>query len=90
VGIASEWPIPELYAAFLKGLRTVPGLTESDLELFVSHIGIDEHHSEIMKNALMPYAATADGQTRIRAGVKANLDARRVMMVGLHREVFSV
>jgi len=88
VGIASEWPIPRLYGDFLKGLRTIPGVKEDDLELFVSHIGIDEHHSQLMREALSPYAVSADGQARIRAGVKANLDARRVMMQGLHREVF--
>jgi pyrroloquinoline-quinone synthase len=88
VGIASEWPIPELYGRFLKGLRTIPGVQEKDLELFSSHIGIDEHHSKMMRDALMPYAATAEGQQQIRAGVKANLDARRVMMSGLCREVF--
>lgn len=88
VGIASEWPIPRLYGDFLKGLRTVPGIVEDDLELFVSHIGIDEHHSQMMRDVLAPYAETADGRARIRAGVKTNLDARRVMMQGLFREVF--
>jgi len=88
VGIASEWPIPSLYSAFLKGLRTVPGIQEVDLELFSSHIGIDAHHSELMREALMPYANTPDGQARIRRGVKTNLDARRIMMAGLYREVF--
>src|SRR5205814_2186635 len=82
VGIASEWPIPKLYHDFLIGLRTVPGIKEDDLELFVSHIGIDEHHSEMMRNALIPYAGSEDGQERIKAGVKANLDARRIMMQG--------
>lgn len=88
VGIASEWPIPELYGQFLKGLRTIPGIKEYDLELFSSHIGIDEHHSQMMRDALTPHATTAEGQQQIRDGVKANLDARRVMMAGLHREVF--
>lgn len=89
VGIASEWPIPQYYGELLKGLRTVPGLVEDDLELFASHIGIDEHHSKLMHDALAPYADTADGQARIRAGVKLNLDARRVMMQGLDRLVFA-
>jgi pyrroloquinoline-quinone synthase len=88
VGIASEWPIPRLYGEFLKGLRSVPGISEDDLELFISHIGIDEHHSQMMRDVLAPYAESADGRARIRAGVKANLDARRVMLQGLHREVF--
>ncbi|HYF52274.1 MAG TPA: iron-containing redox enzyme family protein, partial [Planctomycetota bacterium] len=88
VGIASEWPIPRLYGDFLKGLRTVPGVKEDDLELFASHIGIDEHHSKLMREGLTPYAETKEGQARIRAGVRANLAARRVMMQGLHREVF--
>jgi pyrroloquinoline-quinone synthase len=88
VGIASEWPVPRLYAAFLQGLSTVPGIRPDDLELFSSHIGLDAHHSRLMRDALLPLAATADGQARIRAGVKINLDARRIMMQGLHREVF--
>lgn len=88
VGIASEWPIPRLYGDFLKGLRSVPGIVDDDLELFISHIDIDRHHAQMMRDVLSPYAETADGRARIRAGVKANLDARRVMMQGLHREVF--
>lgn len=88
VGIASEWPIPRMYGDFLKGLRTVPGIKEDDLELFVSHIGIDEHHSALMRDAVSPHAATEEGQTAIRRGVMANLDARRIMMQGLHDRVF--
>ena len=88
VGIASEWPIPKLYSYFLEGLRTVTGLKEDDLELFASHIGIDEEHSRLMREALLPFARTLAGQARIRAGVKSNLDARHVMMQGLYREVF--
>ena len=88
VGVASEWPIPEFYAKILQGMRTVPGLKEEDLELFSSHIGIDEHHSQMTREVLKPYAGIPEGQFRIRAGVKANLDARHVMMNGLCREVF--
>ena len=88
VGIASEWPIPQYYGDLLKGLRSIPGIVEDDLELFTSHIGIDEHHSKMMYDALAPYAGSPEGQARIRAGVKTNLDARRVMMQGLGRLVF--
>ncbi len=88
VGVAGEWPIPEFYGKILMGMRTVPGLKEEDLELFSSHIGIDEHHSEMTREVLRPYAGTTDGQRRIREGVKINLDARHVMMNGLSREVF--
>lgn len=88
VGIAMEWPIPYLYGEFLKGLRRIPGITEDDLELFVGHVGLDIVHSSMMREALLPFAATAEGQARIRAGVRYNMDARRVFMNGLHREVF--
>jgi pyrroloquinoline-quinone synthase len=88
VGIASEWPIPKYYADLLKGLRTIPGIKDDDLELFSSHIGIDEHHSELMRNALAPYAEKPEGREKIRRGVRTNLDARRVMMNGLYRVVF--
>jgi pyrroloquinoline-quinone synthase len=89
VGIASEWPIPKYYGDLLIGLRSVPGIAEDDLELFTSHIGIDEHHSAMMHEALAPYAESANEQLRIRAGVAANLDARRVMLQGLNRLVFA-
>lgn len=88
VGIASEWPIPKYYGDILKGLRTVPGIKEDDLELFASHIGIDEHHSELMRTALAPYAESVTGRERIRRGVTINLDARRVMMNALYKLVF--
>jgi pyrroloquinoline-quinone synthase len=88
VGIAMEWPIPCLYGEFLKGLRRIPGITEEALELFVGHVGLDIEHSRQMRDALMPLAQTPDGQSRIRAGVKYNMDARRVFMQGLAREVF--
>jgi pyrroloquinoline-quinone synthase len=88
VGIAMEWPIPYLYGEFLKGLRRIPEITEDDLELFVSHVGLDVEHSAQMRDALLPFAATAEGQARIRAGVRYNMDARRVFMRGLRREVF--
>jgi len=88
VGIAMEWPIPYLYGEFLKGLRRIPEITEDDLELFISHVGLDVEHSAQMRDALLPFAATAEGQARIRAGVRYNMDARRVFMRGLRREVF--
>jgi pyrroloquinoline-quinone synthase len=89
VGVASEWPIPVFYEKILVGLRTVPGLREEDLELFSSHIGIDQRHSQMARDVLAPYAANAADQRRIRTGVRINLDARHVMMNGLFREVFA-
>ena len=88
VGIASEWPIPYLYTEFLKGLRTVPGITEADLELFSSHVDLDEAHSAMMREALSHHAGTEAGQARIREGVRLNLDARLVFHRGLQRVVF--
>ena len=49
-----------------------------------------QHKAELSpacQTVMAKYAPTADGQRRIRAGVKANLDARHVMMNGLCREV---
>lgn len=88
VGIAMEWPIPTLYEKFLLGLRTIPDIQEDDLELFTGHIVLDEDHSQMMHDALLPYAETADGQARIREGVRLNLDARDVLHHGLNRFVF--
>ncbi|MEJ5270255.1 MAG: iron-containing redox enzyme family protein [Hydrogenophilus sp.] len=85
VGIAMEWPIPALYRRFLHALTLVPGLDADALELFTSHITIDVHHSDWMRQALLPYADTPDGQARIAAGVRYNLEARWVLMEGLSR-----
>lgn len=89
VGIACEWPIPAMYKQFLVGLRTIPGITEADLELFTGHIVLDEDHSAMMREALMPYAETPEGQARIREGVRINLDARHVFMTGLYHAVYA-
>lgn len=88
VGIAMEWPIPALYRRFLVALRQIPGIEEQPLELFTSHIVIDEAHSDWMRQALTPHASTPEGQARIAAGVRYNLDARWVLMEGLARYVF--
>lgn len=88
VGIASEWPIPAYYEKLLKGLKTVPGLNDDDLELFSSHIELDIEHSRMMEEAIMRYADDAQNQQRILRGVHLNLDARNVLLNGLYREIF--
>lgn len=86
-GIASEWPIPPYYQALLTGLSTL-GLSAGALELFSGHIGLDEEHSRMMIETLTPHATDPAGLARMRAGIKANLDARVHMLDGLQREVF--
>ncbi len=87
VGIASEWPIPELYTAFVKGFRTIPGITDDDLELFISHIELDLEHSRMMEDAITPYLNNPDTLASIRRGIKHNLDARVVMMNGIQQRL---
>jgi len=87
-GIAGEWPIPPYYRMLLKGLRTVPGLTDDDLELVIGHIELDVEHSRIVEEVLMPYVQTPDGQASLWRGIKLNLDARLVQLSGIQREVF--
>ncbi len=88
-GIAGEWPIPPYYRMLLKGLRTVPGLTDDALELFIGHIELDIHHSRIVEEALMPHVSTAEGQASLWRGIELNLNARLVQLSGLQREVFA-
>ena len=88
VGIAGEWPIPPYYEILLRGLRTVPNITEDDLELFSSHITLDIEHSKMTEDALLPYVQTEAGQAAIWRGIELNLNARLVKLNGLQREVF--
>ncbi|OQX06344.1 MAG: hypothetical protein BWK73_31115 [Thiothrix lacustris] len=87
-GIAGEWPIPPYYRMLLTGLRTVPGITEDALELFVGHIELDIHHSHIVEEAILPYLETREGQASLWRGIELNLNARLVQLSGLQREVF--
>ena len=87
-GIAGEWPIPPYYRMLLTGLRTVPGITEDALELFVGHIELDIHHSHIVEEAIMPHLETREGQASLWRGIELNLNARLVQLNGLQREVF--
>ena len=89
VGIASEWSIPEFYRKLLIGLRSVPGLTDDDLELFIGHIELDIVHSDMMRKALRPYAKTAHGRKQILTGVQINLDMRMVFLNGIYREMLA-
>lgn len=88
-GIAGEWPIPAYYSLLLQGLRTVPGLTDGDLELFIGHIDLDIHHASLIEKALMPHLASLAGQAALWKGIALNLNARLVQLNGLYREVFA-
>ena len=87
VGLASEWPIPEYYRRLLTGLRVYPGITDDDLELFISHIDLDIEHSRMIEQGLVPYCASAAHRESLRRGVIENLQARQSMLDGLYREI---
>lgn len=88
-GIAGEWPIPAYYRILLQGLRAVPGLSDDDLELFIGHIELDIHHSQLIEDAILPYVQTVEGQQALWRGIELNLNARIVQLNGLYREVLS-
>lgn len=88
VGLASEWPIPEYYRRLLAGLRTYPGITDDDLELFISHIDLDIEHSRMIEQGLAPYCESAVHRESLYRGVKENLKARQLLLDGLYREIF--
>ncbi|UJS23467.1 TenA family transcriptional regulator [Thiothrix winogradskyi] len=87
-GIAGEWPIPPYYRLLLTGLRTVPGLDDDALELFIGHIDLDIEHSRMIEEAIMPHLETRAGQDSLWRGINLNLNARIVQLNGLQREVF--
>ena len=81
-GIAGEWPIPPYYTMLLKGLRTVPGLTDDDLQLFIEHIDLDVHHSHIVETAILPYLDSQIKRDSLWRGIELNLNARIVQCPG--------
>jgi pyrroloquinoline-quinone synthase len=87
-GIAGEWPVPPYYRMLLTGLRTIPGLSEDALELFVGHIELDLEHSRMIEDAILPHLGTREGQASLWRGIELNLNARLVQLSGLQREVF--
>jgi pyrroloquinoline-quinone synthase len=88
VGVASEHPIPKYYKLLLHGLKKIPGINDSDLELFIGHISLDIEHSQLVEQAILPYLDNQENQARFLRGVKINMDARKDFHVGLYREVF--
>ena len=88
-GIAGEWPIPPYYTMLLKGLRTVPGLTDADLQLFIEHIDLDVHHSHIVEEAILPHLDSQTNRESLWRGIELNLNARIVQLNGLQRELFA-
>lgn len=88
VGIASEWPIPDIYTNFVTGLRKVPGITDDDLKLFIGHIQLDIEHSRMIADAIEPHLKTKSGLHTARNGILYNLDARMVFMNAIHGQVF--
>ncbi len=88
VGVASEWPIPKYYKLLLNGLRKIPGIDDSSLELFTGHVELDVEHSKMIENSVLPYLDSATNQKRFSAGIRINMEARRVLHAGLNREIF--
>ena len=88
VGVASEHAIPKYYNLLLKGLRNIPGVGDSDLELFIGHVELDVEHSRLVEESIIPYLNDHANQIRFSRGIKINMDARRVFHAGLYREIF--
>ena len=89
VGIASEHSIPKYYSLLLSAFRKIPGIEDDDLELFVSHISLDEEHSELVEESILPYLDSQENQAKFSYGLQVNMNARRAFHSGLHREIFS-
>jgi pyrroloquinoline-quinone synthase len=88
VGVASEWPIPKYYSLLLKGLRNIPGIKESDLELFSGHVELDIEHSNMIEQSVLVHLDDEKNQKRFSQGIAINMQARRVLHAGLYREIF--
>ncbi len=88
MGPASEWPVPPIYAKLSAGLRKAAGLSDKELEIFISHVTMDVEHARIMMDATEPYVRDEEGQKKVREGAMRSLDVRGVMLDGLYRAVY--
>ncbi len=88
MGPASEWPVPPIYAKLSDGLRKAAGLSDKDLEIFISHVTMDVEHARIMMEATEPYVRDEEGQRKVREGAMRSLNARGIMLDGLYRAVY--
>jgi pyrroloquinoline-quinone synthase len=89
VGIASEHSIPKYYDLLLKGLRKIPEIDDSNLELFIGHINLDVEHSKLIEDSILPYLDNKKHQARFSQGININMDSRKIFHSGLYREVFT-
>ena len=88
MGPASEWPVPPIYVRLAEGLKKATDLPDGALEIFTSHVTMDVTHARIMMDAIAPYAADEEGQSKVREGAMRSLDARSVMLDGLYKVVY--
>src|SRR5215210_2646663 len=88
MGPASEWPVPPIYVRLTEGLKKAVELSDDALEIFTSHVTMDVTHARIMMDAAAPYAEDEESQQKVREGAMRSLDARSVMLDGLHKAVY--
>ncbi|MDP8926442.1 MAG: iron-containing redox enzyme family protein [Actinomycetota bacterium] len=88
MGPASEWPVPPIYVRLTEGLKKAVELSDEALEIFTSHVTMDVTHARIMMDAVAPYAEDEESQQKVREGAMRSLDARSVMLDGLHKAVY--
>ena len=88
MGPASEWPVPPIYVRLSEGLKKAVELSDEALEIFTSHVTMDVTHARIMMDAAAPYAEDEESQQKVREGAMRSLDARSVMLDGLHKAVY--
>ena len=88
MGPASEWPVPPIYVRLTEGLKKAVELSDEALEIFTSHVTMDVTHARIMMDAAAPYAEDEESQQKVREGTMRSLDARSVMLDGLHKAVY--
>ena len=88
LGPASEWPVPPIYVRLAEGLKKATDLSDDALEIFTSHVTMDVTHARIMMGVIAPYTETEEGQKKVREGAMRSLDARSVMLDGLHKAVY--
>jgi pyrroloquinoline-quinone synthase len=69
-------------------LKKAVELSDEALEIFTSHVTMDVTHARIMMDAAAPYAEDEESQQKVREGAMRSLDARSVMLDGLHKAVY--
>jgi pyrroloquinoline quinone (PQQ) biosynthesis protein C len=91
VGPGHEWAIPVMFLPLIEGLKRYQQRHQLSLDTtyFTLHVGADEKHGELLRNALVLNARSKVDQERIRMAAERSLALRARFWEALYDRVLS-